>query len=48
MGGRGDYYPLFHGGVPGDEPRSVLQRMFLIFDVDNSGQITKVGRTVKS
>ena len=28
--------------LTGDEPRSVLQRMFLIFDVDNSGLITKV------
>ena len=28
--------------LTGDEPRSVLERMFLIFDVDNSGLITKV------
>ena len=28
--------------LTGDEPRAVLEKMFLIFDVDNSGLITKV------
>ena len=28
--------------LTGDEPRTVLEKMFLIFDVDNSGLITKV------
>lgn len=28
--------------LTGDEPRSVLEKIFLIFDVDNSGLITKV------
>ena len=28
--------------LTGDDPRTVLEKMFLIFDVDNSGLITKV------